>query len=101
MRRATLALAFLTLAVALGSSTARASSSTVNLLTPSTGTITFSPNGGNPEMSISGTLTGTAMGTGSLGGATSYTLSGSLVFTAIGPHDYASMGTLSFELGSF
>jgi hypothetical protein len=100
MRRATLALAVLTLAVALGSSIASASSSTVNLLTPTTGTITFSPNGGDPEMTISGTLTGTAMGTGAFGGASTYTLSGSLVFTPTGPHDYASMGTLSFELNN-
>lgn len=81
-------------------SVAKASGSTVNLLTPTTGTITFAPDGGNTDMTIGGGLGGTAMGTGSLGGASSYSLSGNLVFTASGPQDYTSTGTLSFTVNS-
>jgi hypothetical protein len=98
MRRAIVISAVLALAVAFSLSTASASSSTVNLLTPTTGTIAFSQSGGSPQMVIT-TLTGTATGSGILSGATSYTLSGGpLTFTASGPHDYATTGTLSFEL---
>jgi hypothetical protein len=104
MRRALVVSAVLAIAVAFSLATASASSSTVNLLTPTTGTIAFSQSGGSPEMVIT-TLTGSAAGTGVLAGATSYTLSSGspLVFTASGPHDYATTGTLSFELngGSF
>jgi hypothetical protein len=98
MRRAIVVSAVLALAVAFSLSTASASSSTVNLLTPTTGSIAFSQSGGNPEMVIT-TITGSATGTGVLAGATSYTISGGpLTFTASGPNDYATTGTLSFEV---
>jgi hypothetical protein len=98
MRRAIVILGALILAVTFSSSNANASSSTVNLLTPTTGTIAFSQSGGNPEMVIT-SITGNATGTGVLAGATSYTISGgTLLFSASGPNDYATMGTLSFQL---
>jgi hypothetical protein len=98
MRRAIVVSAVLALAVAFSLSTASASSSTVDLLTPTTGSIAFSQSGGNPEMVIT-TITGSATGTGVLAGATSYTISGGpLTFTASGPNDYATTGTLSFEV---
>jgi hypothetical protein len=100
MRKIIVMLALLSLVVVFGVSTTSASTSTVNLSTPTTGSITFSPNGGSPELTITGPLEGTASGSGVLAGATSFTLSGGpLVFTLSGvPNDYATLGSLSFEL---
>jgi hypothetical protein len=99
MRKAMILFAFLAVFLFLHPSAANASNSTVNLLTPTTGSITLAPDGGGVEMTIgSGGLVGSAMGTSSLAGATSYNLSGNLVFTASGPQDYTSTGTLSFTV---
>ncbi|MGA8035520.1 MAG: PEP-CTERM sorting domain-containing protein [Candidatus Acidiferrales bacterium] len=97
MRKAIVALAFLAVALLIHPAAAHASGSTVNLLTPTTGTITFTPGAGTTDMTVTG-ITGTAIGTGSLSGGTSYSLSGNLVFTATGPQDYAATGTLSFTV---
>jgi hypothetical protein len=100
MRKAATILVVLALAVIFGSSTVSASTSTVNLNTVTSGSISFAPDGGGPEMTITGLLSGSASGTGALAGATSFSLSGGpLVFTLSGgPNDYATMGTLSFQL---
>ena len=67
MRKAIVALAFLAVALLIHPAAAHASGSTVNLLTPTTGTITFTPGAGTTDMTVTG-ITGTAIGTGSLSG---------------------------------
>ena len=99
MRSAILTAIVLTLAMAFSSMTATASTSTVTLSFPTTGTITFAPSGGGPVMTVAGPLTGEALnGTGVFAGATSFTLSGSVVFTVTpgDPDGYAGTGTLNF-----
>ena len=103
MRKFIVVLGVLTLALAFSSMTASASPSTVVLAAPTTGTITFAGNGGSPTMTIAGPLNGLAVsGTGTLTGATSFTLSGGpLLLTALGdPGDFAAMGTLSFSVNN-
>jgi hypothetical protein len=99
MRNPILTIIVLTLAIALTSMTATASTSTVTLSAPTTGTITFAGNGGSPLMTVTGPLNGVAFdGTGAFAGATSFTLSGSVVFTVTpgDPDGYAGTGTLNF-----
>jgi hypothetical protein len=103
MRKAIFIAAVVILAMTLSSMTASASTSTVTLTAPTTGTITFTGNGGSPIMTITGPLNGVALnGTGAFASATSFTLSGGpLLFTAQGdPGDFATAGTLSFLLNS-
>ena len=101
MRSAILTAIVLTLAMAFSSMTATASTSNVTLTLPTTGSITFTGGSspGSALMTVTGPLSGVAsMGTGAFSGATSFTLSGSVVFTATsGDSDgYAGTGVLNF-----
>jgi PEP-CTERM motif len=101
MRSAILTAIVLTLAMAFSSTTATASTSNVTLTLPTTGSITFTGGSspGSALMTVTGPLSGVAsMGTGAFSGATSFTLLGSVVFTATsGDSDgYAGTGVLNF-----
>src|ERR1700751_5326792 len=101
MRSAILTVIVLTLAMAFSSMTATASTSNVTLTLPTTGSITFTGGSspGSALMTVTGPRSGVAsMGTGAFSGATSFTLSGSVVFTLTpgDPDGYAGTGVLNF-----
>jgi hypothetical protein len=84
MRKTVVGLMFVFLAALLNPGKVCASGDTVNLSTPTTGTVTFSEVNGISlvDFTISGSLVGTAMGTGALNGTTAYSLSGDLFLVA-------------------
>ena len=99
MRRIILSSFVLVSALLLGSMTASASNSSVNLSGPQTGTITFCTSAGDPVLALNGLSGQATMGTGIFAGATGFTISGApMRFFSDGPNSYSTPASVNFSL---
>ena len=99
MRRIILSSVVLVSALLLGSMTASASNSSVNLSGPQTGTITFCTSAGDPVLALNGLSGQATMGTGIFAGATGFTISGApMRFFSDGPNSYSTPASVNFSL---
>jgi PEP-CTERM motif len=99
MRRIILSSVVLVSALLLGSMTASASNSSVNLSGPQTGTITFCTSAGDPVLALNGLSGQATMATGIFAGATGFTISGApMRFFSDGPNSYSTPASVNFSL---